>query len=275
MKILIPSDFSKHSKVAVLYAAKLAIKLKAELILLNVLLINTPITAEYIFKGNTGEDSLAESARQNSIQFINEIRDEVKSNLSIRHEIIKGRSVDKVAEDYAKQNHMDMIVIGTKGAKGLSKALIGNITTSVISKSTIPVIAVPEFARFIDLKKIVYATDALNMNEELEAIVPIAKMFNARIHVLHIIPSKSKEKISSKSIVEKLKHIYPEITFHVSINENVLQGIDEYIAAKKADMLVMFTHELTFFDEIFGKSLTRQLAFNTWIPLLTMKKQKI
>ena len=73
------------------------------------------------------------------------------------------------------------------------------------------------------------------------------------------------------SIKKKMK--YPKITFHVSINDDITEGIDEYVAKIKADMVSMFTHDLTFYEKLFGKSVTRQMAFHTWIPMLTFKKQ--
>ena len=162
--------------------------------------------------------------------------------------------------------------MGTKGATGLTKVLIGSNAAAVINSSDIPVITVPEFARFNNLKHIVYATDILNLNKELKMIVPFAKLFDATIHILHIVSLKSKKKINTKNIVDKLKIIYPKITFHVAINDQILEEIDEYTADIKADMLVMFTHDLTFFEKLFGKSVTRQMAFHIWIPLLTIKK---
>ena len=42
MKILIPTDFSKLSKVAVQYAAKMAKKVDAEIVLLHVVFIPEP-----------------------------------------------------------------------------------------------------------------------------------------------------------------------------------------------------------------------------------------
>jgi len=42
MKILLPTDFSKLSKVAVIYAARMAKKLNAEIVLLHVVFIDAP-----------------------------------------------------------------------------------------------------------------------------------------------------------------------------------------------------------------------------------------
>ena len=78
MKILVPTDFSKLSKVAVHYTAAIAKKLKAELVLLNVIFIDAPPRAAVAMKVKTIEDSMADNAKQDSIQLINELKKEKK-----------------------------------------------------------------------------------------------------------------------------------------------------------------------------------------------------
>jgi nucleotide-binding universal stress UspA family protein len=274
MKILIPTDFSKLSQVAVHYAVKMAKKLDAEIVLLNVIFISAPPRAMVAVKVRAIEDSMVDNAKQDSMQLIKEKKAENKGKLNISYEIIKGYPVEDVVESYAIHNNIDLIIMGTKGATGLTKVLIGSNAAAVINNSDIPVITIPEFARFNNLKHIVYATDFLNLNKELKMILPLAQLFDATIHILHIVPSESKKKINTKTIVDKLQIKYPKITFHVSINDDIMEGIDEYNAYIKADMLAMFTHDLTFFEKLFGKSVTRQMAFHTWMPLLTIKKLK-
>jgi hypothetical protein len=40
-------------------------------------------------------------------------------------------------------------------------------------------------------------------------------------------------------------------------------------------MLAMFTHKLDFYEKLFGRSVTRQLAFHSSVPLLTFNKTTI
>ena len=56
------------------------------------------------------------------------------------------------------------------------------------------------------------------------------------------------------------------------LKAEITNGIDEFIADVKADMLTMFTYDLTFSDMLFGKSVTCEMAFHTGIPLLIIKK---
>lgn len=271
MKILIPTDFSKLSKVAVRYAIVLGQKFKAETILLNVVYIPGPPKAT--LKTQYIEKTLKENAEVDCIQLINEIKKGKKGKLNISCQAIKGYPVEDVVKSFSIHNDIDLIIMGTKGATGLKKVLIGSNAAAVINSSKIPVITVPEYARFKPLKNIVYATDMKNLYAEIKNILPLAKLFNAHIHLLHVIPPTYKKKIDKEKVVHELirKVKYSKVTFHISMNDDVPESIEEYISDSNAEMLVMFTHKLSLFEKLFGTSVTRRMAFHGHTPLFTIR----
>jgi nucleotide-binding universal stress UspA family protein len=273
VKILIPTDFSPLLKVAAHYAVKLAKKLKAELVLLNVVSLDSPpgrgvLNVKYL------EAKMAENAAEDCTRLINEIKSENKGKIYITSQIVKGYPVENVVTNYAQHDDINLIVMGTKGATDLQKIVLGSNATAVIDKSNIPVITVPEYARFTNLKDIVYATDILNLKDELKTVVSFAKEFNAAVHILHIVSPGGEEKLDKKQTVAKLTKAmdYKKITFTVSLHDDAAEGINQYVIKHKTDILVMFTNELTFFEKLFGQSVTREVAFLSNVPLLTFKK---
>lgn len=274
MKILLPTDFSKLSKVAVLYAAKLAKKLNAEIVLIHAVFINSPPRAQAALKTNQILDAMIDNAKQDFVYLTNEVKQEAGNKIGISYKIVKGYPVEDVIETFAHNNDIDLIIMGTKGASGLIKVLIGSNATAVIGNSNIPVIAVPEHARFNNIKHIVYASDMLALNKEVKTLIQFAQLFDSFIHILHIVSSNSKKKIDKIKIQNDFisKYNYPHISVHVSLNDDIVEAIDEYIADVKADLIAMFTHKPTFFEKLFGKSVTREMAFHSWIPLLAIKK---
>lgn len=274
MKILIPTDFSKFSRVAVFYAAKLAKKLDAEIILLNVVFIGGPGRSQTMIKTQEIIDYIKENSQRNFKKLLNEIRKEVGTKVKITSETIEGYPVEDVVEKFAVENKIDMIIIGTKGASGLKKVLIGSNAAAVISNSKIPVITVPEHARYNNIKHIVYASDMLALKREIKTLIAFAQLFNAAIHMVHIVSIDSKKNFDSKKIQKDLisKYGYRQIHFHISESDDVIEAIDDFLADSKADLLAMFTHKPTFFEKLFDTSITRKMAFHSWIPLLAIKK---
>ncbi|MDO9186780.1 MAG: universal stress protein [Bacteroidia bacterium] len=276
MKILSPTDFSKLSNIAVRYAGKLAKKLNAELILLHVVYIDAPPRAQATLKTRQILDAMADNAKQDFTQLINEIKSEAGNKINVSHHIALGYPVEDVIKTFAQHNTIDLIIMGMKGSSGLKKMLIGSTAVAVMGSSRIPVITIPEHARFNAIKSIVYPSDMHAISLEVKNLIQFAKLFNASIHILHVVSTDSKKKIDRLKIKNKLisKYNYPRISFHISVNDQVTEAIDEYAADTKADLLAMFTHKPTFFEKLFGQSITREMAFHGWIPLLAIKKNK-
>src|SRR5690606_10882807 len=221
-KILIPTDFSKLSKVAVFYAIELAQKLKGELIVVNV--VNTEVPPMVRLGAHRLRAAFENSAEQEMILLIKKIEKKYKEHkINITHKILFGSSVNGTIERFATSNNIDLIVVGTKGATGLKKVFLGSNASSIINKSSIPVITIPGFSKFKDLKNIVYATNLLDLKEEIEIIFPFSKLFEARIHVLHIKSPNSDQISNPEKINDELKKTLKDtkIEFHSLTNENI------------------------------------------------------
>lgn len=274
MKILVPFDFSPSSNNAALYAAKFAKKVKAEIIIFHVVHFeHPPMVQVFGFIEHKIEDIRLSSASKDCIFFVDELKSKVKG-VKISFKVIPGFPIADVIENYATTNKIDLIIMGTKGASGLPKLLFGSNAVAVINKSSIPVITVPESSSFKNVKLIVYASEMHKMRSEIQKIIPLAKLFDASINILHVLSPDSKKKIDAVSTANELidKYKYQKISFHISHNSDVLEGINEFVADVKADILAMYTHEIGFFESFFKTSVSREEAFHSFVPLLTLKK---
>lgn len=272
MTILVPTDFSELSKVAAVYAAGLAKRLKANIILLAV--INPNSTSASSLNWKETELEMAKVAQDNAMEMIQRITKDIAAEVEITYRSMIGFPVEFIIETFAIQNAIDLIVMGTKGASGLKKIVLGSNAVAVVDNSSRPVIVVPGQTTFTQIGTIVYATDMVNHKEEIETIARVAGFFNADIKVLHVLAGDSAKNMDATQIAADLiKHAnYPKISFHISRNDQIAEEIDNFVLAQKADMLAMFTHKLDFYEKLFGRSVTRQLAFHSHLPLLTFNK---
>ncbi|HEX6810381.1 MAG TPA: universal stress protein [Planctomycetota bacterium] len=137
-KILVPTDFSPCAAAALDYAAELASKLDAEILLVHVQpsLANyvsfptaVPLPADWVSSMHTqAQAELAkEAARVKRVKIGTELRE---GNI---HE-----SVLAAATAFAA----DLIVIGTHGRRGVSHVLLGSVAERVVRHSTVPVLTV-------------------------------------------------------------------------------------------------------------------------------------
>jgi nucleotide-binding universal stress UspA family protein len=274
IKILVPTDFSALSKIAVQYALKIASRLNGQVTLLHVVTITKPTRATMHEKMRVLEEDLIRFAERDLNKLIKEVCKGTKSSEAISYNVIRSTEFTDVVKKEARRLRAGLIVMGTKGASGLKKTVVGSNTASVIELSSIPVLAVPNQAQFRGFKDIVYASDLKNLEKELKTLILYASPFGSTIHLVHIVPSgKDVDELEEKidKVVKKLG--YKNIVTLVLVDRYVEGAIDQYIGVCKADLLAMFTHDLTFYEKLFDRSMTRKMAFHSNVSLLAFKRK--
>jgi nucleotide-binding universal stress UspA family protein len=268
-KILVPTDFSSLSKVAVLFAVSLSKKMDAEIVIASV--IGDEANDKSLPRWKKLEHELEKAAEENAAQMIREIKVQVKYD-KISYISIKGFPLASAIDEYATANNVDLIVIGTHGASGLKKVVMGSNAAAVIDNSSIPVITIPGKTNFRPLKKIVYATDLTNIGKEIKAIVSFSKYFDSEIYILHVLPSDSEKSMREIKAETSALDAYSNVHLQFVKSDNIAESVEEFVSEVKADLLITFTHKLDFYEKLMGRSVTRELAFHSEMPLLTFNK---
>lgn len=274
INILVPTDFSALSKVAVHYAIKIANKLNGRITLLHVITITKPTRATMHEKIRTLEEDLIRFAERDLIRLFKQVSKTVKTTSPIQYSVVRSSDFTEAIKKEAKRLSTGLIVMGTKGASGLKKAVVGSNTASVIEWSNVPVLAVPDKAQFRGFKDIVYASDLKNLERELKTLILYADPFGSTVHLVHVVSSgKEVDDLEAKidKVVKKLG--YKNVVSLVLVDRYVEGAIDQYIGVCKADLLAMFTHNLNFYEKLFDRSMTRKMAFHSIVPLLAFKKK--
>ena len=144
-KILVPYDGSKYAEKALNKAVNLAKLIKgSEITILNV--IEEILTPPVVFPTRirhykTGEDTtlstyfrdLQTDMRYKMINTLEKIKQKYENSVKIRTVVLVGSAEDKIVEFANKQN-VDLIVMGSKGLKGMSRLLMGSVSRSVSEK---------------------------------------------------------------------------------------------------------------------------------------------
>ena len=275
MNILVPTDFSKLSLVAIEYAISMANRINGSVTLLHVMdnfVKPTRASMQEEAKAISREASVL--ARQRFEPIVAEAEKLSKTGNPIVVKIRKGRSFSNTVRLFAKRNQIELIVMGTKGASGLSKYVLGSNTVSVMDASRIPVLAVPARARFNNFKNIIYAADLKYLESEIGVLKPYLKLLDATLHVLHVCDkTKSEEELQNK-VKSILKQVdYRKSTVMIKSGRPIDRVIDSYVKELKADMVAMFTHKRTAYENLFHRSVTKKMAFQSHVPLLAFKNK--
>jgi len=221
------------------------------------------------------DHNLKMSAEADLEKLIKTLSEQYKTNHPIKYQVVRGSYFPQTLMKEAKRLRSGLVVMGTRGASGIAKAVLGSNTNSVIEVSHVPVLAVPEHADFKGFRNVVYASDLKNLEQELEILIRYIEKFGSTIHLIHIVPP-GKDIYSSEVKIESAlkKFPYKNIVTLVLVDHDIHSAIDQYVEVSKADVLAMFTHELSFFEKVFDQSMTRKMAFQSKIPLLAFKQSE-
>ncbi len=144
-KILIPTDFSEYSKSALPYAADFAKKYGAKLVLLHIFdeELFSPIFFEVGGSAKEYYDRLQDRFEAATDDFLSGID---TKGIEIEAELGNGTPFVEIIK-FARENGIDLIVMGTHGRSGITHALLGSVTEKVVRKAPCPVMVVrhPEF----------------------------------------------------------------------------------------------------------------------------------
>lgn len=140
-KILACVDFSKESDAVVAFAAGLAQKSGAELILLHVV----PPEPDFVGFGvgpQSVRDSVAKRMQDAHVALQEIAAKSAAIGASIKPLTIQGPTVQKIMEQ-AEKTKADCVVVASHGHGSVYELVVGSVTQGVLRKSKVPVVVVP------------------------------------------------------------------------------------------------------------------------------------
>ncbi len=267
--ILVPTDFSNNANNALTYANDFAKAINNKIVLLHVYI---PLVGKYtIIPGIDSQDVIEKKSSEKKLE---KVRSKY-TKVPIKELVKMGNPTEEIIET-ARSSKSQLIIMGTHGASGLKRILFGSNTSDVISKSNIPVLAIPQRYRFKKITTIVYASDLNNTMNELKHIIPIAKQLNATIEVLNLNYIYNQNHDKKLLIEKKIKALsYKKIKLieqKATIDYTMIEQIKKYLVKRKPQILVMFPEDKGWFDKLIMSSKTEELANQLKLPLLSIRK---
>lgn len=270
--ILIPTDFSVTAKNAAHYAAELALVNKSKLILLHiyqmpVIISEVPVIVPSLYE--------IEADCMNELEKIKKhLHQKYSEDLKIDCACKSGFIADEIHR-YAEENNIDMIVMGMQGAGLMTEKIMGSNTTALMHKAKSPVLAIDSHVKFKSPEHILLACDYEGLEDKsiLKPLKDFTKLFKAKLHILNVVPALEKEASITKAVEGmKLKHYFEEVNheFHFIENDDVIDGINRYVKKNDIDLIAMIPREHSFIKNLFKEPHTKQMAFHTHLPLLTL-----
>ncbi|MFE3869592.1 universal stress protein [Flavobacterium sp. LS2P90] len=274
-KILVTTDFSSNSKAGLRFAIQLASQHEYELTffhsyyIANLTSMSDAVFADY-------ERKEADKIQKKLNQFVASVYSDMEVVSKNKKCVINSAVfAESNIREYAQENKFSFICISTRGS-GKFKKIFGTNTSSLISHSIVPVIAVPHNYRKSEIKSIIYASDLVNLENELKKVIEFTKPLKAKVEILHF--NYPAEITTNKKTIDELmkRNSNHNIKLHVeniNLAESLISNIEAVIKQSKPSMMIMFTQQnRSFFNKVFFSSNSANYSFNAKVPMLVFNK---
>ena len=273
--ILIPTDFSKTSLLAVEHAAFMARLYKADLYLLHAVEISEATYSIYdpavVIKDLPEIEDLVKSQ-------LDELAKKLKKeyHITVKTLCTEGKASAEIVTA-VRENDIDIVVMGTHGVSGFDEFFLGSNAHRTVTVCPCPVITVQGHAKKIGFTNIVMPIDdSLHSRQKVDYTIALAKKFAARIHILGLLDKDrgaelKKFKIKIESVEKAVKK--SGLTYETKIvkGNNLAVEATKYSKKVKADLIVVLTDHESRLTGMFLGAFAKQIVNHSKIPVMSIR----
>jgi nucleotide-binding universal stress UspA family protein len=280
--ILFATDFSARAETAKVYVQALAERCQSRVRLMHVVDLRTA------FK--TGDSGMSiDILRRFGTESLDRLKKELDS-VRVSAETVLCEGADPASEilQVAEHTLIDLLVIGTRGQKGLTKLVLGSTAEELIHQARCPILtigpAVPSPKGPVSFQTIVYATDF--SPEAAKACVfalSFAQDSGAHLYLCHVLPElehsgQMNDQALNDRFIGALQTLVPDVAREWCEPECVLEhgfaadGILLLAQRVKADLIVLGTRRTSHWFENFKTGVAFQVISSSTCPVLTIRQ---
>lgn len=255
MRILLPIDFSSNSRVAVYYALELFPQEDNTFVLFH-----------------CAKPETIEAEKKQFHEFIVTL----STDQTFETHTATGVTAEEI-KNFAKQTQAEIVILGRHGKLNNPENVFGKTISALMGNIETPLIVVPEAHRSNKPKKIIYASDLTNVNEELKGIIRFAKRFDALIHILHIVPEELENETfdeEQRNLQMITRNLYPKIKFTPFTGTGIIEGIDEFVKCEYPDLLAFYKHPGNLLQTLWDMALAEKVSMHNHLPVLLFRKEE-
>lgn len=262
--ILVGTDFSEESLVALELAVDIANKMECDIKLLWV-------QREKLLFDDEQQRTMVMLAESKLQSICAEYQPRMKYG-TIRWEICKGK-VAPVINREARHANSPMIVIGANGASGFEKYWMGSTAVRIVQESPVPVLTVRKGFNFHKaLERIVVPLRVnLNSRQKVPPAAAMARLFGSKVHVLGLFDApeqKSDLNIYLKQATDLLVREEVEHVVDIRQYKNYGDAVLGYCDEIHADLVVINTEQDRIISQLFLGTNAQQIVHNAQLPVL-------
>lgn len=262
--IIVGTDFSKGSYIALELAIDVANRFQSDIILIWARREKMLFSSEQI----DTMSNLAEERLQELCDKYNPLMEHGK----MRWQITNGRVAPALATT-ATRELASMIIIGTNGASGFEKYWMGSQAVRIVQDSPCPVLTVRQGYDFHKQLERIVVPIRVNSNsrQKVPPAATMARVFDSEVHVLGLLSTKEEESSLKTYVAQSTDFLEKEgVRYRVELRpySNYCDTVLNYAEEVNADLLVINTEQDRFLSQIFLGTNAQQIVHRAQIPVL-------
>lgn len=262
--IIVGTDFSKCSMVALDLATQIANTLKCD------------VTLVYVQPNSFFDSDLMEHERREAMVKLREIGNKYQPQLpngTIYLECMKG-SVASTLADFANRQNAPLLVVGAHGASGFQERLIGSTAMRILQESPCPCLTIREGFVRDKLKNIVVPLrDNDNSRQKIAPAATVASVFGATIHIVGFLEYDDQRAVLQAYVQQGVDY-YRNRNINVETiivkNSSYSDAVMEYAEKVDADLIVINTEQNKVIQQLFLGTNAQKLVNKSKIPVLSI-----
>ena len=264
--IIVGTDFSKGSYVALELAVDIANKIHADIQLMW-------ICREKMLYTDDQNNYVRNLATQKMDDLCEKYQPQLNGT-TITPIIMQGKVAPMLAAQ-AEKVKASMIVIGTNGASGFEKYWMGSTAVRIVQEATCPVLSIREGFNFHkSLERILVPLNmSTNSRQKLPVAVKMAKAFGSQINILGQYENTSQAQtvnIYIKQAETFLQKQNIQYTTEIMQSKSLADDVLSYADTISADLIVISTEQDQVLSSLFIGTTAQQLVHHSLIPILSV-----
>lgn len=271
LNILIPTDFSEVSYLAIEMAQVLERKIPIQIHMLHVLQVNDS-DSDYL-EGHS--DAELEKKKSNALGQMEALK---SRGAKFEAHVRVGKLTDQTNQA-ASELRADMVLMGTKGSDGFMEMISGSEAQHVARYLQVPVLTIRPGTPMLDLKNILLVADfeLFEKGAQIETIKKLASAFDSTIHLLQILTvedEKHAEQIKAQMKFFAEEHQLEKYETHLYRDHKVANGVRNFNREAEMDLVCIRTNGRKGINQLLFGSIAERLVNHCIKPLLTFQLKK-
>ncbi|MFB9295639.1 universal stress protein [Persicitalea jodogahamensis] len=271
--IIVPTDLSAATDIALSVAADIAQAQNATVLLLH--MVVQPIRSfAYTGTGSTAPDDLVrryyDANKEAEAAIAKLVAQEKYRDKDIKYLLVED-SEGLIKE--LTEREADLIVMHTRGSSGWEEFLLGSNAEAIVRNATCPVLVVRERVENFKPEKVVRALDLdERMKARYDYPFPLSNQEVPQwLYVMTPDNSRVPDGIRNWVHTFATEHGIDEYKFNIHEAKTVPEGIIEYAEDNGADLIVLYTHGRKGLRHLFAGSVAEDVLNHSKIPVLVMR----